>query len=62
MTSAMPIFDATVADCCLIPQVANARRFNTALDAFPQIRRIETACLALPEFERAAPENQLDAV
>ena len=51
----------TMADCCLIPQIANARRFNTPLDAFPQIRRIETACLAMPEFERAAPENQPDA-
>ena len=51
-----------LADCCLIPQIANARRFNTPLDAFPQIRPIETACLAMPEFERAAPENQPDAV
>ncbi|MFZ4480037.1 MAG: maleylacetoacetate isomerase [Rhodoferax sp.] len=52
----------TMADCCLIPQIANARRFNTALDAFPHIRRIESACLAMPEFERAAPGNQPDAV
>lgn len=51
----------TLADCCLIPQIANARRFNTPLDGFPQIRRIETACLTMPEFERAAPENQPDA-
>jgi hypothetical protein len=34
----------------------------TALDAFRQIRRIETACLVMPEFERVAPENQPDAV
>lgn len=51
----------TMADCCLIPQVANARRFNTALELFPYIRRIESACLALPEFEHVAPENQPDA-
>ena len=52
----------TMADCCLIPQIANARRFNTPLDAFPHIRRIETACLAMPAFERASPENQPDSV
>jgi len=51
----------TMADCCLIPQIANARRFNTPLHAFPQIRRIETACLALPEFQHAKPEDQPDA-
>ena len=51
----------TLADCCLIPQVANARRFDTPLDAFPQIRRIEAACLALSAFERAAPQAQADA-
>ncbi len=52
----------TMADCCLIPQIANSRRFDTLLGAFPRIRRIEAACLALSEFQRAAPENQPDAV
>lgn len=51
----------TLADCCLIPQIANARRFDTPLDAFPQIRRIEAACLALSAFERALPQAQADA-
>ena len=51
----------TLADCCLIPQIANARRFDTPLDAFPQIRRIEVACMALSAFERAAPQAQADA-
>lgn len=50
-----------LADCCLLPQVYNARRFGVSLDAFPRIRRIETACLALPAFDRARPENQADA-
>ena len=50
-----------LADCCLIPQVANARRFDTPLEAFPTIRRIEETCLALPAFQRAAPQVQPDA-
>ncbi|KRG69604.1 maleylacetoacetate isomerase [Pseudoxanthomonas dokdonensis] len=50
-----------LADCCLLPQVYNARRFGVSLDAFPRIRRIEAACLALPAFDRARPENQPDA-
>ena len=51
----------TLADCCLIPQIANARRFDIPLDAFPQIQRIEAACMALSAFERAAPQAQADA-
>ena len=51
-----------LADCCLIPQIANSRRFETPLDAFPNIRRIETACLALDAFAKAAPQVQPDAV
>lgn len=51
-----------MADCCLIPQIANSRRFDTPLDAFPTIRRIETACLALDAFAKAAPQVQPDAV
>ena len=50
-----------LADCCLVPQVANSRRFATPLEAFPTIRRIEEACLALPAFQRAAPALQPDA-
>ena len=50
----------TLADCCLIPQVANARRFDTPLVAFPHIARIEAACMALSAFQRAAPQAQPD--
>ena len=52
----------TLADCCLVPQVFNARRFDTPLDNFPIICRIEAACMALEPFQRAAPEAQADAV
>ena len=50
-----------LADCCLIPQIANARRFDTPLEAFPSIRRIEEACLTLDAFAKAAPQKQPDA-
>jgi len=51
----------TLADICLIPQVANARRFEVDLAAFPTIVRIDAAARALPAFKAAAPENQPDA-
>ncbi|MGV8942541.1 maleylacetoacetate isomerase [Thermomonas sp.] len=49
------------ADCCLIPQIYNARRFGVDMQQFPTIQRIETACLALPAFDAARPERQPDA-
>jgi len=53
--------DVTLADICLVPQVANARRLKMPLDSFPKIIAVDRACLALPAFERARPENQPDA-
>lgn len=51
----------TLADVCLVPQVFNARRLKVPLDAFPKIVAVETACLRLPAFDKARPENQPDA-
>jgi maleylacetoacetate isomerase len=51
----------TLADIFLVPQVANARRLKVPLDRFPKIVGIDAACLALPAFDRARPENQPDA-
>jgi maleylacetoacetate isomerase len=51
----------TLADICLVPQVANARRFKVPLDAFPKIVGAEQACLKLAAFDKARPENQPDA-
>lgn len=51
----------TLADVCLIPQVFNARRLKVPLEAFPKIVAVETACLKLPAFDKARPENQPDA-
>lgn len=52
---------ATLADCCLIPQIYNARRFGVDMAAYPTLARIEASCLALPAFDAARPENQPDA-
>ncbi|MHA3058793.1 maleylacetoacetate isomerase [Acinetobacter sp. ANC 5584] len=51
----------TFADCCLIPQVYNAKRFNIDLSAYPKIEAIYQHCLTLPAFQQASPEAQIDA-
>jgi maleylacetoacetate isomerase len=51
----------TLADLCLVPQVFNARRFKVAMERFPKIAAADAACLALPAFDKARPENQADA-
>ena len=45
----------------LVPQMYNARRFGLDTSAMPHIERIEAACLKLPEFQRAHPDNQPDS-
>ena len=50
-----------LADCCLVPQVFNARRFSVPLDPYPTVRAVHEACMKLAAFERAAPEAQADA-
>lgn len=51
----------TIADCCLIPQLYNARRIHLDLEPYPTLLRIERNCLDLPAFQQAAPERQPDA-
>ena len=51
----------TLADICLVPQVYNARRLKVPLDKFPKIVAVDAACMKLPAFDRARPENQPDA-
>ena len=51
----------TIADCCLVPQVYNARRFGVDMSAYPVIAGIEKRCLELPAFDAARPERQPDA-
>lgn len=51
----------TLADCCLIPQIYNARRFNVSLDDYPRLISIDAHCATLPGFANAVPESQPDA-
>lgn len=50
----------TFADLLLVPQVANARRFNCDLSAMPNVVRIDATCNTLDAFIKAAPANQPD--
>jgi len=51
----------TLADICLLPQLANARRMKVDLAPFPTLTRIEAACNTLAAFADAAPARQPDA-
>lgn len=51
----------TIADICLVPQLANARRAEMDLSPWPTLLRIEAAACELPAFVKARPENQPDA-
>ncbi|RJY10068.1 maleylacetoacetate isomerase [Aurantiacibacter aquimixticola] len=56
------LFDAPgFFEAVLIPQLYNARRFDFDLTDCPRMVRIESACNALPAFERAHPSAQPDA-
>ena len=50
-----------LADCCLVPQLANAHRFKCDVAPYPTLLAIEKNCQALDAFQRAAPEQQPDA-
>jgi maleylpyruvate isomerase len=52
----------TVADVFLVPQIHAARRFGVDLGAFALLVRIEEQCAALPAFQAAHPDRQIDAV
>jgi maleylpyruvate isomerase len=51
----------TMADLCLVPQLANARRFGVDVDAFPRLLKAEAAARNIKAFADAAPERQPDA-
>ena len=50
-----------MADLCLVPQLANARRFGVDLAAFPRLLKAEAAAKDIKAFADAAPERQPDA-
>lgn len=51
----------TLADCCLVPQIYNARRFGVDMAPYPVVARIGATCDSLQAFKTAAPEAQADA-
>lgn len=51
----------TIADCCLVPQVFNAKRFGMDMSLYPTLGAIDAACQALPAFRNAHPARQPDA-
>lgn len=54
-------YQVTMADLCIVPQVYNALRFGVKMSDYPVINKIYHNCNELDAFERAAPENQVDA-
>jgi maleylpyruvate isomerase len=51
----------SMADLCLVPQLANARRFGVDLAAFPRLLKAEMAAKSIKAFADAAPDRQSDA-
>src|ERR1700726_1209066 len=51
----------SIADLCLVPQLANARRFGVDLGAFPRLLKADAAATNIKAFADAAPERQPDA-
>ena len=51
----------TIADLCLVPQLANARRFGVDVSAFPRLLKAEAAAKTIKAFADAAPDKQPDA-
>jgi maleylpyruvate isomerase len=49
-----------LADACLVPQMENARRFNSDLSQYPRLLAVDAECRKLEEFMRAAPAMQPD--
>jgi maleylacetoacetate isomerase len=47
----------TLADCCLVPQIFNAQRFNTPLDGLPRTMAAFEHCSKHPAFIAASPQN-----
>ena len=51
----------TMADCCLVPQIFNAKRYNSDLAPYPKTMRAFENCMKLEAFDRAQPSKQPDA-
>lgn len=51
----------TMADCCLVPQIFNAKRYKSDLTPYPMAMRVFEQCMQLEAFDRAQPSKQPDA-
>jgi len=51
----------TMADCCLVPQIFNARRYQCDTAPYPTVMRVFERCMQLEAFRRAQPSLQPDA-
>ena len=51
----------TMADCCLVPQIFNAKRYNCDLAPYPRTMRVFEQCMQLEAFDTAQPAKQPDA-
>ena len=50
-----------MADCCLVPQIFNAKRYQSDLSPYPTTMRVFEQCMKLDAFDRAQPSKQPDA-
>ena len=50
-----------MADCCLVPQIFNAKRYSSDLAPYPTTMRVFDNCMKLDAFDRAQPSKQPDA-
>ena len=51
----------TMADVCLVPQMANAAKMSIDVSPYPTLARIDAECRRIPAFAAAAPAKQPDA-
>ena len=51
----------TLADCVLVPQIFNAKRFDCRLDHVPEVMRVFGNCMALDAFAKTQPSACPDA-
>ncbi len=51
----------TIADCCLVPQIFNAQRYQCDTAPYPVAMRVFAECMKLDAFDRAQPSRQPDA-
>jgi maleylpyruvate isomerase len=52
----------SLADVCLLPQLYGARRYGLDMTKLATLTRLEEACMALPAFQAAHADRQVDAI